>query len=343
MNKSPAFQFYPKDFLMDDKVAVMNLEQIGAYMKLLCYCWNNNGLPGDEEELKEMCGNPQNWDKVWKKVGKCFYRNSGKLYNKRLDKEKEKQKHWKEKSSKGGTATQKKRWGEVPKETRGERLKRAREKGTHTSQEWEMLLKICEDKCVRCGIEKTKLHGEKLCKDHIVPICLGGSDSIKNIQPICRNCNTAKTNEKEDYRIKKWEEMLNQMLNQVATNGQSKHNPPSPFSSPSPIPSKIPSSKEIYPLKYESFWKNYPRKKEKKDAFFTWKELNQEQQEEVIIAAKNYADEMEAQNEEKKFIKHPKTFLNKKKEKWKDYLKPFKKAEKKINPKLKKFLEEEDE
>ncbi len=102
MNKSPAFQFYPKDFIMDDKVAVMNLEQIGAYIKLLCYCWNNNGLPTDEEELKEMCGNPENWEKIWKKVGRCFYENNGKLYNKRLDKEREKQKFWKEKSKEGG-------------------------------------------------------------------------------------------------------------------------------------------------------------------------------------------------------------------------------------------------
>lgn len=102
MNKSPAFQFYVKDFLTDDKVAVMNLEQIGAYTKLLCYCWNNNGLTNEQEELKEMCGNPENWDKIWKKVGKCFYENNGKLYNKRLDKEREKQKYWKEKSKEGG-------------------------------------------------------------------------------------------------------------------------------------------------------------------------------------------------------------------------------------------------
>ncbi len=103
---------------MDDKVAVMNLEQIGAYIKLLCYCWNNNGLPNDQEELKQMCGHPKNWDKIWKKVGKCFYvkggsnktkdgsiteyQSGGKLFNKRLDKERKKQEYWKEKSKQGG-------------------------------------------------------------------------------------------------------------------------------------------------------------------------------------------------------------------------------------------------
>jgi len=50
INKPPAFQFYPKDFLMDDKVIVMNLEEIGAYIKLLCLCWNNNGLTKDQKD-----------------------------------------------------------------------------------------------------------------------------------------------------------------------------------------------------------------------------------------------------------------------------------------------------
>ncbi len=112
MNKSPAFQFYVKDFLTDDKVAAMNMEARGVYITLLSYCWNNNGLTTDREELKEMCGNPINWEKIWKKVGKCFYENSGKLFNKRLDKERIKQGAWKEKSSKGGKESAKIRWGD---------------------------------------------------------------------------------------------------------------------------------------------------------------------------------------------------------------------------------------
>ena len=109
MIKSPAFQFYPKDFLMDDKVAVMNLEQIGAYMKLMCFCWNNDGLPNDKDELKSMCGNPETWETIWKKVSKCFYENNGKLYNKRLEKERKKQEAWREKSKLGGERSAKSR------------------------------------------------------------------------------------------------------------------------------------------------------------------------------------------------------------------------------------------
>ncbi len=102
MNKSPAFQFYPKDFLMDDKVIVMNLEEIGAFVKLLCFCWNNNGLTKNQNELKNMCGNPENWEVIWGKVGKCFYEKNNKLYNKRLEKEFKKQRAWKRKSQLGG-------------------------------------------------------------------------------------------------------------------------------------------------------------------------------------------------------------------------------------------------
>ena len=102
MNKPPAFQFYPKDFLMDDKVAVMNLEQKGAYVVLLSYCWNNKGLSREQDDLKELCGNPENWPQIWEKVGKCFYEKNGKLFNKRLLKEFNKQKEWRKKSSLGG-------------------------------------------------------------------------------------------------------------------------------------------------------------------------------------------------------------------------------------------------
>ena len=87
---------------MDDKVIVMNLEEIGAYIKLLCFCWNNNGLTKDEKELKNMCGNPNNWEAIWVRVGKCFYEKKGKFYNKRLEKEKKKQREWRKKSQLGG-------------------------------------------------------------------------------------------------------------------------------------------------------------------------------------------------------------------------------------------------
>jgi 5-methylcytosine-specific restriction endonuclease McrA len=59
-------------------------------------------------------------------------------------------------------------------------------KGSHTYEEWQDMIAKCEYKCVSCGKKK------KLSKDHIVPLIRGGTDYIDNIQPLCRECNSAK-------------------------------------------------------------------------------------------------------------------------------------------------------
>jgi hypothetical protein len=50
MEKAPAFQFYPKDFLTDDKVLLMSNESVGVYIKLLCFDWLYDGLPADQSK-----------------------------------------------------------------------------------------------------------------------------------------------------------------------------------------------------------------------------------------------------------------------------------------------------
>ena len=54
MNKSPAFQFYPQDFLVG--TAMLSAEETGAYIRLLCYSWENDGLPNDEQLLARLAG-----------------------------------------------------------------------------------------------------------------------------------------------------------------------------------------------------------------------------------------------------------------------------------------------
>jgi len=73
--------------------------------------------------------------------------------------------------------------------------------GQHTKQEWEDLKKHNYNKCAQCGIKEKELkkiwkhtNFNKLTKDHIIPISLGGTDFIDNIQPLCISCNSSKKN-----------------------------------------------------------------------------------------------------------------------------------------------------
>ena len=94
------------------------------------------------------------------------------------------------------------KWGKKGKsdeaaETRSERLSAAREKGTHTKEQWEDM-KSFFGGCVICG---KSIDEVKITKDHIVPIYQGGSDSITNLQPLCSSCNSRKGPDNHDYRI----------------------------------------------------------------------------------------------------------------------------------------------
>jgi hypothetical protein len=54
--KAPAFQFYAKDFLTDGHVAGMTLAERGAYITLLCLCWQERSLPTETARLARMVG-----------------------------------------------------------------------------------------------------------------------------------------------------------------------------------------------------------------------------------------------------------------------------------------------
>lgn len=53
--------------------------------------------------------------------------------------------------------------------------------------------------CVRCS--KRMQRPSLLTRDHILPVSKGGSDSLTNLQPLCRKCNSRKEDEIKDYRF----------------------------------------------------------------------------------------------------------------------------------------------
>jgi len=48
--------------------------------------------------------------------------------------------------------------------------------------------------CLRCGRQRP------LCADHVIPHHFGGSDHLRNMQPLCRSCNSQKHTQYADYR-----------------------------------------------------------------------------------------------------------------------------------------------
>ena len=70
--------------------------------------------------------------------------------------------------------------------------------GEHfTDEEWLELLASCGHRCLRCGASGARV---ELSADHVVPLSLGGANSITNVQPLYVPCNTAKGGEVRDYR-----------------------------------------------------------------------------------------------------------------------------------------------
>lgn len=72
-------------------------------------------------------------------------------------------------------------------------------RGNHTWKEWENLKVRNKYRCAICGISERELEKKwarsnftKLTEDHIIPIIKGGTDFIKNIQPLCISCNARK-------------------------------------------------------------------------------------------------------------------------------------------------------
>lgn len=112
MNKSPAFQFYPSDWLGSQRVSLMTLEEEGAYIRLLAYCWQHGSVPADPEAVARLIGKGASTT-LASRVLTMFQPplqpplvaplNGGTvLVHERLEEERSKQLKWKEKSSEGG-------------------------------------------------------------------------------------------------------------------------------------------------------------------------------------------------------------------------------------------------
>ena len=75
------------------------------------------------------------------------------------------------------------------------RALRLNAEGSYTAEEFLALCEKYGNVCLRCG------SGDfPLTPDHVIPLSLGGSNWISNIQPLCRRCNSRKNMRIIDHR-----------------------------------------------------------------------------------------------------------------------------------------------
>lgn len=118
MGKSPAFQFYPKDFLTDGKVITMSYAVRGIYITLLSLDWIEDGIT--ESQFNQICGFAKSefqgtggYDTAIAQLLPCFSKHptkDGCVTNPRLQKERKAQAERRADRSEAGKLGAEKRW-----------------------------------------------------------------------------------------------------------------------------------------------------------------------------------------------------------------------------------------
>lgn len=88
MAKPHWFPFYVPDFLSSPTVTMMSAEEVGGYVLLLCYAWQDpqGSLPSDDDSLRILSRVKCDLTRI----KSCFSEKKGRLINKRLTQELEK-------------------------------------------------------------------------------------------------------------------------------------------------------------------------------------------------------------------------------------------------------------
>ncbi len=101
--KQSGFSFSPADYLANQQIQMMSLEEEGVYIRLLSYCWQNGSVPKNPEQAARLVGKGASTTVVASVL--CLFQatqNPEELTHSELQRQRNRLAHWKEKSAAGG-------------------------------------------------------------------------------------------------------------------------------------------------------------------------------------------------------------------------------------------------
>jgi hypothetical protein len=104
MSKAPAYQEYAADYLADETINLMSLEEEGVLARLKNICWVSGSIPADLDKLSRLCKVAPT-DVLTRVVKACFKQHptlSDRLIYPNHEVQKEKQLEWRLKSAEAG-------------------------------------------------------------------------------------------------------------------------------------------------------------------------------------------------------------------------------------------------
>lgn len=113
LDKAPAYQWYVRDYMSDEAVALMSYEQQGIYRALLDRQWLEGSIPADPSQLAAILRVPAaRFEKLWPRIAVKFSPVAdGRLANGRMERERQKAEDYKRAASENGKKGAAKKWG----------------------------------------------------------------------------------------------------------------------------------------------------------------------------------------------------------------------------------------
>jgi uncharacterized protein YdaU (DUF1376 family) len=109
LTDAPWFPLYVKDWLVATRR--LTAEQRGLYMDLLCFAWEDGGLPEDVEAVRRLTqSTPAVWKRAWPDIASKFEVRGGRRVNKRLEQVRDEMLASVAAKSKAGKAGAARRW-----------------------------------------------------------------------------------------------------------------------------------------------------------------------------------------------------------------------------------------